>query len=67
MVSEDEGWITGPHVSADGVEGQYWHALDGGKTWAKEAIKDHTVQGRSGWRVALAALSPHKRGMSCRC
>ena len=45
MLSETEGWITGTHLSAADFEGRFWHTADGGKTWAKEAIPNLSIQG----------------------
>lgn len=39
MLSETEAWVGGGHLSALDFEGRFWHTLDGGKTWEKEAVK----------------------------
>lgn len=45
MISEKEGWITGAHLTGANLEGRFWHTLDGGQTWAKEAIEGLVIQG----------------------
>ena len=54
-MSDTEGWITGSGTASStegqettvqaGFEGRFWHTVDGGKTWTKEAIKDLSIQG----------------------
>ena len=63
MLSEDEVWVSGGHMSYSDFEGRFWHSLDGGKTWKKEAIKglyifsfDMTTAA-SGYAVALTESS----------
>ena len=63
MVDEKEGWVSGGHMTYDDFEGRYWHTLDGGKTWAKEAIKGlymfsfDLVSKTAGYSVALTMQS----------
>ena len=38
MLDENEGWVSGGEMS-NAFEGRFWHTLDGGDTWVKEAIK----------------------------
>jgi hypothetical protein len=38
MLDEKEGWVSGGEMS-NAFEGRFWHTLDGGDTWVKEAIK----------------------------
>lgn len=38
MISEEEVWVSGGHMAQLSFEGRFWHSLDGGKSWTKEAI-----------------------------
>ena len=59
MVDEKEGWVSGGHMTYADFEGRYWHTLDGGMTWTKEAIKGlymfsfDLVSATAGYSVAL--------------
>ena len=63
MLSETEGWVSGGHMDMADFEGRYWHTLDGGDTWAKEAIKNlyifsfDMLSKKSGFSVALTIQS----------
>ena len=41
MLSEKEIWVSGGHMTYADFEGRFWHSLDGGKTFTKEAQKDY--------------------------
>ncbi len=63
MFDEKEGWVSGGHMAQLDFEGRYFHTLDGGDTWTKEAIKGlyifsfDMVSRHSGYSVALTASS----------
>jgi photosystem II stability/assembly factor-like uncharacterized protein len=63
MLSEKEVWVSGGHMSYSDFEGRFWHSLDGGKTFTKEAIKGlyifsfDMVSAVSGYSVALTESS----------
>ena len=56
------GSLTGGHLSHTGFEGRWWHSLDGGDTWTKEAVPglniismDMLDDGKTGFCVAMTA------------
>ena len=62
MLDEKEVWVSGGHMG-NPFEGRFWHSLDGGKTFTKEAIAglysfsfDMTSK-QSGFSVALTQAS----------
>merc|ERR1711871_180311 len=63
MLSEKEAWVSGGHLVSLDFEGRFWHTLDGGDTWTKEAIKGlyifsfDMVSAASGYAVALTESS----------
>jgi photosystem II stability/assembly factor-like uncharacterized protein len=63
MINEKEGWAAGGHMEQLSFEGRYFHTLDGGDTWTKEAIKGlyivslDMVTATSGFSVALTLQS----------
>jgi len=63
MIDENEGWVAGGHLAPLDFEGRFWHTLDGGATWTKEAIKGlyiisfDLVSGTAGYSVGLTASS----------
>jgi photosystem II stability/assembly factor-like uncharacterized protein len=63
MIDGKEGWAAGGHMSLAAFEGRYWHTLDGGDTWTKEAIPGlyimsfDMVSKDSGFSVALTIES----------
>jgi photosystem II stability/assembly factor-like uncharacterized protein len=63
MLNEKEGWISGGYMSQLDFEGRYWHTLDGGSNFSKEAIKGLYVMSfdmtseKSGFSVALTQAS----------
>lgn len=63
MLSEKEVWVSGGHMSYSDFEGRFWHSLDGGQTWTKEAIKGLYIfsfdmtSAESGYSVALTESS----------
>ncbi len=63
MLSEKEIWVSGGHMTYADFEGRFWHSLDGGKTFTKEAIKGLYIfsfdmtSAASGYSVALTESS----------
>jgi len=45
MVSETEGWAAGGLGSNFAFEGQFWHTMDAGNTWAKNPLKGMLAMG----------------------
>jgi hypothetical protein len=62
MLDENEVWVSGGHMG-NPFEGRFWHSLDGGKTFTKEAIPGlysfsfDMVSKESGFSVALTQSS----------
>ena len=62
MLDDKEGWVSGGEMS-NAFEGRFWHTLDGGDTWTKEAIPGlytfsfDMVSRESGYAVALTRSS----------
>jgi hypothetical protein len=64
MISEKEVWVAGGHPSTPNFEGRFWHSLDGGDTWTKEAFPGTYIVSldmhgaQNGYAVALTDTNP---------
>jgi photosystem II stability/assembly factor-like uncharacterized protein len=64
MISEKEVWAAGGHPAFPKFEGRFWHSLDGGETWKKEAFPGTYIVSldmngaKGGYAVALTDTSP---------
>lgn len=63
MIDDKEVWASGGHMTQADFEGRYWHSLDGGSSWTKEAIPGlyifsfDMISAASGYSVALTEQS----------
>lgn len=63
FLSDTEVWSSGGHMTQADFEGRFFHSLDGGDTWVKEAIPDLYIiafdmqTATSGYSVALTIQS----------
>ena len=64
FLDDKEVWVGGGRVAqgAGNFEGRFWHSLDGGDTWTKEAVPnlyiislDMLDDGKHGFSVAMTA------------
>lgn len=64
MLSDTEAWAAGGHPVQGEFEGRFFHSLDGGDTWTKEAIKGMYIvsldmmTSKSGYAVSFTDSQP---------